>query len=319
LGCRSFKEALVAALQDLCAQTVTSIEPVYVLSPDDLQFASSGGIPSTSFMTPVQLGQLPLGRGSKDRVRKQMIAANRALQGFVRQVPGLSDTVLLEPKVLAAEQPSLTVAAWTLVSYAQEVGAQLSVVRTNARQGLSRLFLGSFAETLILYSKIPVIVVGPTSKKPNRKHLLFATDFGEHSFIFFKKVTTLAKQMGADISIFHSRSRPVQSMLQSGVYLLGGGWFSLPETPASFSEQKESESILTAWVAYALRHGVKARGRSDGEGKSIAEAILKQARAEKTSLIAMAVQSGALAASLVGTISREVLRSAPCPVLVMRA
>ena len=47
----------------------------------------------------------------------------------------------------------------TILSFAEESGADVLAMSTHARTGLSRLVVGSIAETIIRHAKIPCLVI----------------------------------------------------------------------------------------------------------------------------------------------------------------
>lgn len=58
--------------------------------------------------------------------------------------------------------------AKTIVDYAERAGADLVVVGTHGRRGLSRYLLGSVAETVVRTSPIPVLTVRADETEPRR-------------------------------------------------------------------------------------------------------------------------------------------------------
>jgi nucleotide-binding universal stress UspA family protein len=56
----------------------------------------------------------------------------------------------------------------------------------------------------------------------------------------------------------------------------------------------------------------------DDSTPSVTESILIHAKEKKAKFIIMAAESGPVASALLGSITRQILRTAPCPVLVCR-
>jgi nucleotide-binding universal stress UspA family protein len=195
--------------------------------------------------------------------------------------------------------------------------ADLIVMGTHSRKGLSRLFLGSFAESTLLYARVPVMVVGPHSELKGFKNILFATDFGDKSNSTFQKVLLLAKDWGANLTIFHSVSHPVEPVIQAGAFLLGGGWIDLPEymTQVEAMNRKQAER----WNTLAENQGVKVKVVFVPSGGNVSHSIVDYAQSHEVGLIAMNAESGPLASTFIGSISRQVVRNAYCPVWVFRA
>ncbi len=279
------------------------VEPVYVLSPNeyhmDLEFSASW-------------------------IKEAGATAERVLRQYLKDVkiPGLA-----EPRVIVERRPTLKRAIHALTAHAKLEKADLIVAGTHGRRALSRFFIGSFAETLVLYSKIPVLVVGPyyqgmrsrveVEEVEKNQRILFSTDFGAASYPTFKKVVALAKARDAKVTLYHCLFHPIEPALQFSAYLLGGGALAFPDLITREEERKRKLAIR--YVAFAKRHGIEVEIRMETGNGSTAQAIVDRAQAEKADLIAMAAESGAVAAALIGSVTRQVVRTAPCPVWVMRA
>lgn len=270
------------------------VEPVYVLSPEQLNLNIELSTPWVTEYKP---------------------AAEKAIGYAVRKmkVPGMGS-----PKVLVHKIPSVTSATRALSDYAEKSRADLIVVGTHARKGLARFFLGSFTENLLLHSNVPVLVVGPSTKKLRGcDHILFSTDFSRGSRAAFDRVISLAKGLGARVTVFNHVQNPIEPIVQSGVYLLGGGWVSV----SAYMEEEAAKQRehAKAWVAAAKKAGVQADFVVESGRETVTESILDAAHDKRSCLIAMAGQSGAVAAALVGSIARQVVRSADVPVWVVHA
>ena len=223
---------------------------------------------------------------------------------------------LKKPVTAIQVTPSLRQAVKSLVSRAKTEQANLIVVGTHARRGFSRFFLGSFTETLLLQSKIPVLVVNPSSKPRPMDRILFPTDFSTPSKAAFRKVVALSRALGGRITLLHVIPHPIEPVFQSGVYLLGGGWVSVPEFMQKTEENQRK--IAQTWVQEAARTGVDVDIVFESGLKGVYSAILSQAEALKAGLIAMAAESGPVASTLMGSVTRQVVRDASCPVWIMR-
>lgn len=270
-----------------------SIEPVYVLNSEGLNFPSETFSPMLKQFQP---------------------AAEKSLAQFLKGSPISKVT---RPKVLVQDQPSITSSVKSLLNYSDRVKADVILVNTHARHGLPRLILGSFAESLLLNSKTPVLVMGPQIHDAHFEKILFPTDFAPGSLKVFKRVLALAHQLNSKLVIYHRETQPVQPILQSGVFLLGGGWVPFPEFLTQAEEEKRKHSLQ--WVKLGQSLGVSVECYFDGSTPDgIADSILGYAKRNKIGLIAMAAQSGAVAASLLGSITRKVVRKAQAGVLVIR-
>ena len=74
------------------------------------------------------------------------------------------------------------------------------------------------------------------------------------------------------------------------------------------------------WMRHGEMHGVQTKLQlHQQEGHLLDELMRTLKRLGPKAMLAMASQKGRLASTLVGSLTRQVLRSAPCPVLVFHA
>lgn len=291
-GSEGTRAGVAQALAFFNEKTQAPIEPVYVLSPSDLNIG-------TSFSKPYVQQVLPTAKKvMKDALKRYRIGGLRS------------------PRVLVEESPLMRRSIDSLLGHAKTEKADLIVTGTHARKGVSRLFLGSFAESLILRSKVPVLVVNPANQARPIKKILFPTDFRSQSKPLFLKACALARKVGAEITLLHVIPHPIEAVVQSGVYLLAGGWVSVPDYMKG--EEQRLRKVAEIWKSQAASAGVSVTTLFDAGAIGVKESILRHAKLKKFDLIAMSAQSGRLAAAFLGSVSRQVLRDAPCAVWVMR-
>lgn len=222
----------------------------------------------------------------------------------------------LKAEVLTKGTASRRQSVDVLLKYAKSKKAGLIAVGSHARKGLSRLFLGSFAETLITSARLPVLVVSPEAKVASRvSKILFSTDFSDASKKAYLKVLELAKSLDAEVVLFHKKLSSVEPVIQSGVYMLGGGWVST----AQFLEEDEKAKIELSkkWTSEGLKKGVKVEYVTAHADLGIADAVCETAKQKNADLVIVVNQTGRWGTILLGSVSREVVRRAPCPVLVL--
>lgn len=83
-----------------------------------------------------------------------------------------------------------------LLNYAHESNADLIAVSTLSRKGATRFLFGSFAETLVLQSDIPVLILSPKTQFAGPlSEILFPTDLGETSKETLERVAEMAKAL----------------------------------------------------------------------------------------------------------------------------
>jgi len=281
-------------LQAWVHQMGVSLEPVYVLNSEGLNF------PSETF---------------SPMIKQFQPAAEKSLAQYLK---GFKISHLLRSKVLVQDQPSVTSSVRSLLNYAGRARADLILVSTHARHGLPRLILGSFTESLLLSSRCPVLVMGPHIHAYPFKKILFPTDFSPGSLKLYKKVLEVARQLNAKVILFHRETQPMQPIVQTGVFLLGGGWVPFPEYMSRAEEEKRK--ISEQWIKIGQQAQVKVESYFDSSTTDgIAEGILHYAKRNQVGLIAMVAQSGALASTFLGSITRKVVRAAEAGVLILRA
>jgi nucleotide-binding universal stress UspA family protein len=276
------------------------IQPVYVLTSNQLNLTSDY-VEYASFS--VALAYKP--------------AAKKALEELLLNVslPGI-----LPGEVLALDSPSSQQAAEALSRFARNLDAKVIVTSSHARSGLGRLLLGSFSEILLYRSEVPVLVVHPHLENHitrSIRNIFFPTDFGPNAETAFCEAVNLAKNFDAKLTLFHSVPHPIEPVLQSGVYLLGGGW--MPIQNYLGNEVQKVKRRARAWARWAgSRKKVKVDTRIHVDGGSISDLILGIVKDEGFDLIAMASQSGPISVTLLGSITRRIVRHASCPVWVLR-
>lgn len=277
-------------LKALVHKTGAQIQPVYILTPTEINLS-----PEDGFALPVD-HYLP--------------SAEQTLRQMLKEV---DLPHIIDPKVVVQSLSPNASAARLLSEFAVQAEANLIVVGTHGRSGVRRLLLGSFAETLLLNSEVPVITVGPTAKKlPDFRHILFPTNFAPGSKLVFKRVVEMAKTLGSRVTLFHSVPHPLEPIFQSGVYLLSGAWLPTESYPSDRIGKANERACK--WARWATHQGVETDAVIDASSGNIAEFILDLAHSRQSSMIAMQSQTGRIVSALIGSITREVIRHADCPV-----
>ncbi|MBC7690680.1 MAG: universal stress protein [Methylotenera sp.] len=199
-----------------------------------------------------------------------------------------------------------------LLRFARHQDADLIVVSTHGRRGLQRWMKGSFTEDLMLQSEIPLLVVNPHWKRvPDFERILFPTDFSEASRLTLDRVTEFAGTLGSRITLFHKVSfDPAPS-----IEVAFGSYPTYQETYSSGVEACQNQ--LMDWVELLKRQGHAATYILDTSLVGTAEeAILEEAEKEP-GMIAMAAQSGPVSATLLGSLTRKIVRGARTPVWIL--
>lgn len=232
--------------------------------------------------------------------------AGRALENLIDAFESISGVGISPVRLLRVEKSSLSASVDALVSFAIEENASLILVSSRSRSGLERMTMGSFAESLVLRSPVPVLVANPRSKPHDKvTTILYPTDFSPASRKGLDRVVTMARTLGMQILLYHKIRLPIARLV----------W----EAPPNASEaMRKLKGEGKAWVRRAELSGVRAKIHIEADIMSPVDSILRVSRKLGVkSMIAMTSQSGAWSSALLGSLTRQVLRHATCPVLVV--
>jgi nucleotide-binding universal stress UspA family protein len=207
---------------------------------------------------------------------------------------------------------SMRAAAEALIGYAHESGAELIVLGTRARKGVRRWMMGSFVESLVLRSDVPLFVINPHWERiPRFEQILFPTDFSVESRVAFREVIKLALRLGSEIKIFHKMRFELSPPVEVAFNMR-------PEYRDTFmTELNHRKSEANELAHEARKNGIKASTIVEyRHGGSVEEAVLSIAH-KNPGIIAMASRSGKMSAALIGSTTRQIVRHSPFPVWVI--
>lgn len=288
----SLRQNAIKVLKLLNSRTNIEIDPVFVLRPrGDQSFDFEGA-----------------------RLRDLEYEAVCILEELKReyQLP------ISDPHVIILPRASLAEAVLEVCTYAQERRADSIMVNTHAKKGVKRLFLGSFAESLLLHSSIPVLTVNPNARHVRPfMNILVPTDFDKESHAAFVEAVKIAKRFWAKITLLHVIPFPIEPYYRGNVFYLKRYESTVREFVEK--ERRDAEHHAKAWKKWAHSQEVKVEFVMVSEGGSVAEHILNVARERRASVIAMETRKGPMEAAVLGSATRQVTRSAHCPVWVIRS
>lgn len=227
---------------------------------------------------------------------------------------------LLPPKVIPHASQSHAGAADTLSHYAMKTKTDLIVVGSHGRAGFQRFILGSFAESLLLQSEIPVCVVcAHTVKTRPPKNILFPTEFGEHSKDNFRHILNLAKKLNSGVTLFHVIERPIETLVdletRPRVYNYKGRMLTLEQIVEDTVEVQTHRAHN--WVQWAEKEGVPGQFIIDNSFKAVDDLIMEAVEKTDADLVIMEAQSGPMSAAILGSYTRNIVRRSTCPVYVL--
>lgn len=194
-------------------------------------------------------------------------------------------------------------AAEQILACAKESKADLIALTTMGRRGLQRLVEGSTAETVLRKAEVPVLAVRAESASLEGERLLLALDGSLSAEAVLPEAVRWARRLNKPLDVMQV-VLPVLAL--GGVGEVGA---ELPsENPRPYLE-RVCESLKAQGVD---AHPVVRTGRAVAE-------ILRHVQEHRVGLIFVGSHGRTGVTRLVlGSIAEEILRTAPCPVVVRR-
>jgi len=283
--------SLVRQLMTWAELSGLDIQPVYVLSlPLEESGAFLEGAGSSSFLT----------------------AAEKSSEAYLRdlEVKGTRPV-----KIIFTESPSRKKCVTALLEFADQVSPPCIVISSHGRSGVPRLFLGSFAENLVLRSKYPAFFLthwkaaAPQHPAPR---VVFATDFSEYSHKAFLSFLAEAKRFHFDLTVLHSVTLPAEALVPGygAQFVIADDYFT--------SQVEWAKEEGEKWVKLAESRGVHSRliVKNEGVVSNVGETILSIADRVHAELIVMASISGPITSYVMGSVAHDVFRSNRYPVWI---
>ena len=234
-----------------------------------------------------------------------------------RQRQRLEQLRLEAPGVPFESRLAFGAAAAEILKTAQETGCDLIVMGTRGRKGLGRLLMGSVAEQVVRNAPCPVVTVNSPSLEPAAqaevssgtaapiRTILHPTDFSGPCAEAFRVACELAGDQSARLTVVHVAVPPPVGTINQPAPP------PLPEDPRG-----KLEELLR--LAQALAPGLQAHYRV--EKGDAAPRIVGAAQETRCDLIVMGTHGRTgLGRALMGSVAEQVLRTAPCPVVTVKA
>jgi nucleotide-binding universal stress UspA family protein len=211
-------------------------------------------------------------------------------------------------------------AAPEILWLAREIRCALIVMGTQGQTGLTRVLMGSVAEQVVRGAPCPVVTVKAPAPEPATqavsettdrmpaalpiRTILHPTDFSERCEEAFRVACALARDLAARVIVVHV---PEPAAPPAGM---------APAPPRPEGHRAGLEERLGRFQLSAPDVRVECRVE---EGEP-ATGIVSAARATTCDLIVMGTQGRTgLGRVLMGSVAEQVLRTAPCPVLTVKA
>jgi nucleotide-binding universal stress UspA family protein len=202
-----------------------------------------------------------------------------------------------------------------ILELAREIDADLIIVSTRGRTGLTRVLLGSTAERVVRSTPCPVIVVRKRKQKPKAageafaiRTILVPVDFSECSLAGVQYAAFLAKTLGAKLRLFHAMYPYADYVIADPV---GARLVPLIEAEqAAAREEMEQLKRIDFLRDVSLQTEIRT-------GHAIEE-ICHAARQPDIDVVVTSTHGRTgLKHALIGSVAEHVVRYAECPVIVV--
>lgn len=205
---------------------------------------------------------------------------------------------------------------------AVEVDADLIVITSHGRTGLSRAWLGSVADGLMRHAKMPVLMLRPVEMKTGAhvqlgvfKHLLVTLDGSSLSEEILSPALALAKAEGARVTLLRV-IQPTPIVLRDAG-LMASYSSSILDAPATQTLVDEAKAQLAI-----LAQKVSAQGfEVDGHvmvSSHVANAIIDFSVTHGVDLVALSTHGRGPSRFIMGSVADKVIRASGLPVLLQR-
>lgn len=196
---------------------------------------------------------------------------------------------------------------------ARKIGADMVIMTTHGRTGVSRAWLGSVADSLVRHSSFPLLVIRPledgkTFPEPNFNHFLVPLDGSPIGEGILEPAVALGGPMGARFTLLHV----VAPHLSVGA--------RVSPLPAGHLKERtgKAEEYLAGVVERLRGQGIEAEPLIESH-YAPARAILNAAESREVDLIAIATHGyTGVKRALLGSVTDKVLRASKWPLLLER-
>lgn len=203
--------------------------------------------------------------------------------------------------------------AEAISQYAKNINANLVVMSTHGRKGLSRLFLGSVAEEVVQKAPCAVLTARIDAKltePPFIRKILVPTDFSEHAKTALQTAKRLAEVFRAELTLLHV-------VTESGLEDFYDAYWRLTtkkETVRNRVHRFLGRSYVEAGGAEGLTYHCAVRF-----GNPVTEVTQFVARQNIDLVVLPTHGRTGLAHVVMGSVTEKLARTAACPVLTLKS
>ncbi len=198
-----------------------------------------------------------------------------------------------------------------IVEYAKAGDFDLTVLGTHGRRGPRRLLLGSVTEEVVRTIGGPVLTVGKRADQQPRpfKRVLVPFDFSDDSSRALSIGIEIAKRHGGEVELVHVVTPPVAPAAVAGIPTPGFSSADLSKDLATVLEDRAAEAAKTAGMTITSKV-------LEGHTEMV---LVDYAKEQDVDLIVMGSHGlTGVWRFLLGSVTEKVVRTAECPVWVVR-
>lgn len=244
-------------------------------------------------------------------VEKLLPWANKQLENFMLNYKSCG-LQFNEPVVIFNSKHSARHDVLTAVEFSEKLNAETIFCTAHSKKPWT---LGSFTETLVLKSKIPIFLIQPKSKSFEQfENIMFPTDFSSSSKNALEALAPVVKKWGAQIHLVHQMLSPIDPIVDSGVLTMGGGWTSPEKYTESIKDYSQQE--LNSMQAICNKHNVECSSHLLESSSFFTQDIIDFADEKDMQLMVLSSTADDLLSVIVGSNCRELIRSSKIPVWI---
>ncbi len=200
---------------------------------------------------------------------------------------------------------------------------ELVVMGAEGRKGVNRLLVGDVAEEVIRHSRRPVMAIGPIAQELNwnifgqrQLKMLVPTDLGKNSRAAEQYALSLAKRIGARVTLFHCLWDSINAIIVNTAYS-GTAVFNL-DAIVNESRDNALESMKRK-ASFFQKRGVSCEYKVQEKAMTSTCAISREAESAYSFIVMGTHGRNVLMEAFLGSTARETALNASIPVIIVHS